>query len=216
MKIKVSMLLLLSSVIILSSCSRDAIPQQEESAVNSTISIDGDFDRAPDLSEIAAQIKESSKDIIYDKNMVKRNAREFLATYNEDNPDKFTNEEVIAVLERDLGIKGEGIAKLLQIGYENHELLLEEGAREALIEELTLLLGRSPVAADRGLFASLYAMFSDDDTHCSIQVLAHIADAMVSTALFAATAVTGVGAVINGANLVGSFGAAVVTANNCN
>lgn len=193
------------------SCSKDTV-LEEENSVNATLKVKST--RAADFTSIAEQIKGASRDFLYNPDAVKKNADRVLETYTEENRDKFSNAEVIAIFELEFGVKGEGLNELLVIAYENQEVLTQEGAREMLIDQLRELMGRTS-ASERGFFASMVKIFGGDDAHCSLQVLGHIADAMVSAALAAATSPTGVGAVVNGANMVGSVAAAVYVASNC-
>lgn len=176
------------------------------------------------FEKIATQFIENSKGTTINYKKVNSNYESFISSLNafesKSNEVKttFTFEELGIMFEANFDIPRENTKKFLNIAYENRDVLLQENARELLIEQLELQIENIISQGDsneKWLFAALYGMLADENTHCSLQVLAHIADAMILTAATAISAPTGVGAVVTGTGVASSVAAATYAASNC-
>lgn len=174
---------------------------------------------------IATQFIENSKGMVINHKKINANYEAFMnsltivqgKSYDENGT--YTFEELSVLFETNFDIPRENTMKFFNIAYENRDLLLKENARELLIEQLRLRIGEIITQDDpneKWLFATLFGMLAGEDTHCSLLVLAHIADAMVLTATAAITAPTGIGAVVAGTGVASSVAAASYEASNCN
>ncbi len=206
------------SSLILYSCTHDSlsepINESRDLIISSEDSVDQSRTRAS-IKAVALEIVNNLEAVTFDEELVKKNEKDFIEFCQNNTSSKYSLEEVSAILKVNFGVPEESMMKLFSIAYENRDLLVKEGARELLIDEMHLYILELK-KEERGIFSFLHAILSDDDTHCSLEVLAHIADAMVYTAIAAITAPTGIGAVVAGIGIVSSAGQAVVAANNCN
>jgi hypothetical protein len=176
-------------------------------------------------NEVAKLFIENSKDVVINTEKVEQNYESFMnslnSAQNRSNND-FTFYELSEMLEENFDIPKESMMQFFTISYNYRDLLSEDNARELLIAELENQVSQIDPSdtttneSGRWLFATLHEIFADDDTHCSVQVLAHIVDAMVLTAAAAITAPTGVGAVVAGVGVASSVAAATAVASSCN
>lgn len=201
-------------LITISSCSKEGL--SEPDLKNKTEEVEY-LAKSNTISGIAKLIVDNLKNKMYNSEVLEANSEEYFNIIESYDEERLSINEISTLLESNFGINESSSIDLFIIAVENKEILSQEGARDLLISEMQNEINQlKSQSVNSRVFSFLHSLLADDETHCSMLVLAHIADAMLGTAVAAATAPTGVGAAFAGSAVASSVGSAVIAAHNCN